>query len=283
MPQTLHAWDRRSRSQGQPIGLFELTVLIFWGMAATPGWCRGPFKRGSRNILRGIVVGMLLSFSQIQEVFAQSKNVQDAIDVIATFCVAGGMTSEVSVTGKDGGVELKREGGAGITISKSEARGLVDGIRREMSNISANQASEARKCMQPYIDRILDSLLGRALPAGTPPKPGPDPAPTYQNAPSPTTAALLQKISASRWCTSRRSYTLQLTGNSIVWRDSFGSIDMERIVYNNAAGAQTVTVNSTHTGGDGVPTGTTWTYSSNGVDRIDVSRNGEKSFSLNRC
>jgi hypothetical protein len=114
-------------------------------------------------MFRGVVLGVLLAFSQNQEALAQTKNVQDAINVIVTFCMAGGEKLEVSgaVSG-NGGLELKKEGGASsanITFSKSEAKGLVDGIRREMSNITANQASEARKCMQPYIDRIVDLIL----------------------------------------------------------------------------------------------------------------------------
>jgi hypothetical protein len=129
-----------------------------------------------------------------------------------------------------------------------------------------------------------------SAPAGTPPKPSPPPdaAPSpggsaNQNTGSPAPTAFLQRISASRWCTSRRSYTLQLAGDSIVWKDSFGSIDMERIIYNNAAGAQTVTEKSIHADGSGVPAGTIWTYGSNGFDRIDVSRRGGNGFSLTRC
>jgi hypothetical protein len=114
-------------------------------------------------MLRGVVLGLLLAFSQSHGALAQAKNVQDAIDVIVMLCMAGGEKLEISgaVSG-DGGLELKKEGrasSAGITFSKSEAKGLVDGIRREMSNNTASQASEARKCMQPYIDRIVDLIL----------------------------------------------------------------------------------------------------------------------------
>lgn len=109
------------------------------------------------------VLGLLLTFSQTQGAVAQTKNVQDAINVIVMFCVAGGEKVEVSGAGSsDGGLELKKQGGTGgtgITFSKSEAKGLVDGIRNQMSKLAADQASEARKCMQPYIDRIVDLIL----------------------------------------------------------------------------------------------------------------------------
>jgi hypothetical protein len=111
------------------------------------------------------VLGLLLTLGQTQGAVAQTKNVQDAINVIVTFCVAGGEKVEVSGAGNsDGGLELKKPGGAGatgITFSKSEAKGLVDGIRNQMSKVTADQASEARKCMQPYIDRIVDLILPR--------------------------------------------------------------------------------------------------------------------------
>jgi hypothetical protein len=114
-------------------------------------------------MFRGISLGLVLAFCQNQAALAQTKNVQDAIDAIVMPCVAGGNKIEVSGAGSgDGGLELKKQGGsssAGVTFSKSEAKGLVDGIRQEMSNGAASQASEARKCMQPYIDRIVDLIL----------------------------------------------------------------------------------------------------------------------------
>jgi hypothetical protein len=120
---------------------------------------------------RACILGLLLIFGQNQGALAQA-NVQDAIKVIVMFCVAGGEKFEVSRTGSgSGGLELKKEGGAsgaGITLSSnSEAMGLVDGINSAMSNVTASQASEARKCMQPYIDRIVDIYLTK-IPSGSP-------------------------------------------------------------------------------------------------------------------
>lgn len=131
-----------------------------------------PQQQEIREILRALMFGLLLALTPTQGAFAQTKNVQDAITVIVLFCVAGGDRVEISNTGKgDGEIQLKSGGGAnspGITIStKTAARGLVDGILREMSQVSAAQASEARKCMQPYIERIINTLLGQPNAATT--------------------------------------------------------------------------------------------------------------------
>jgi hypothetical protein len=155
----------------RPIG--ELCNMIVVGNFSERRRCLSRFLFRSNRECKacGVALGLLLVLGQTEAAIAQTKNVQDAVDVIVMFCVAGGEKFEVSGTGKgDGGLELKKEGkpsSADITISKSEARGLVDGLRREMSNVTANQASEARKCMQPYIERILDTLLGKA--SGTSP------------------------------------------------------------------------------------------------------------------
>jgi hypothetical protein len=242
-----------------------------------------------QSMFRRVLLGLLVASSQNHEALAQSKNVQDAIGVIVMFCVAGGEKFEVSgaQTG-DGALSLKKEGEAdadNITISKSEARGLVDGIRVQMNNVTANQASEARKCMQPYIDRILDTLLGSTqTPPSAPTKPNTDQSgPPNQSPESQNVGSLLRKISIGRWCTLRRTYSLKLAGTNIIWTDSLGSIDMERVVYDNVGNAQTITQKSIHSDGNPVPVGTTWTYFLSGGDKIDVSKNGGKAFSLRRC
>jgi hypothetical protein len=94
---------------------------------------------------------------------------------------------------------------------------------------------------------------------------------------------LLQKISANRWCTSSRSYSLQLAGNTVIWRDNLGSVDTEAIVSNNVSEAQTTTQRSVHTDGNSEAIGTTWYYRPSGADRIFVRSSGNKSFFLKRC
>lgn len=96
-----------------------------------------------------------------------SEDVKDAINAIVLMCVAGGEKYEIS-GGADlsGGLALRRlgvSGGADIKISKSEAKGLVDGLSQSLTKIAADQASEARRCMQPYLQRIVDLMIGLGL------------------------------------------------------------------------------------------------------------------------
>lgn len=93
-----------------------------------------------------------------------SQNVKDAVDVIVLMCVAGGEKYEISGTADlDGGLLLRKVGASGraeVKVSKSEVKGLVDGLNQSLSKIAADQASEARRCMQPYLQRIVDHMLG---------------------------------------------------------------------------------------------------------------------------
>jgi hypothetical protein len=95
-----------------------------------------------------------------------SQNVKDAIDALVLMSVAGGTRYEMETKGGiEGGLALKKLGvGASgeIKITRSEARGLVDGLQNAMSQIASEQASAARDCMRPWIDRILKQILGDA-------------------------------------------------------------------------------------------------------------------------
>jgi hypothetical protein len=117
------------------------------------------------GIMKQAILLVLLFFAtNLQSASAQTENVKEAVDVVVLFCVAGGEKFEISGSAKiEGGLALKKLGvtaGADIDISKSEARELVDGLRESMSKVNAEQASEARKCIQPYINRILDFIRG---------------------------------------------------------------------------------------------------------------------------
>jgi hypothetical protein len=63
--------------------------------------------------------------------------------------------------------------------------------------------------------------------------PNPQSQPSGSSQPS-----LLETISSSRWCTSRRSYSLQFNGDSIIWRDNNGSTDEESMVYDHSSEAK---------------------------------------------
>ena len=111
-------------------------------------------------------IGLVLSILPLTAAAEPSQNVKDAIDAIVLMCVAGGTKYDVEVKGGvEGGLALKKFGATGsgeIKISRSEARGLVEGLQNAMSKIASEQASAARDCMRPYIDRILKQILGDA-------------------------------------------------------------------------------------------------------------------------
>jgi len=105
------------------------------------------------------VIFMSLATSAIAQ--NRDGNVQQAIDLIVLFCVAGGqeVTTEVR-EGSSDQISINSPGRT-VTLSSRQVRGLVDGISSTMTGLTAEQASEARNCMRPYIDRILSVLVPR--------------------------------------------------------------------------------------------------------------------------
>jgi hypothetical protein len=127
-----------------------------------------PALPGGLHMYRALLLALALTLSANYQVLAQRGNVEEAINVVVLFCVAGGERVEITgTTSDDKGVEVRKNTGTGntsISISRSSARGLVDGIIGQMNKVSADQASEARRCMQPYIERIISLLLGGPAP-----------------------------------------------------------------------------------------------------------------------
>jgi len=157
----------------------------------------------------------------------------------------------------------------GLTAIILAVGGLIDGlvaVTTRVSTITCNLTISLPWCPAP------------AIPPVAPPN-----GPANTNPNGPVSEFLLQKIATSRWCTSKHTYSLQVSGSDIVWKDSVGSVDTEHIVRNNDEDAQTVTQRSIHPKGDPVPVGTRWTYILGGADKINVSKNGEWAFSLTRC
>jgi hypothetical protein len=125
-------------------------------------------------VLRTLAASILILATPLLGAQSTStSNLKEAISVIVLFCVAGGekfeLTGDVSA---EGGLLLKKAGASAqgsLRIAKSEAKGLVEGLNKELSNVNAAQASEARACMKPYIDRILSLLIGEH--SGAPSRP----------------------------------------------------------------------------------------------------------------
>lgn len=87
-----------------------------------------------------------------------SSNVETAITFLKAACVTSGVSLDIKASG-DGSLQLRSLAESGIKgavkLSKTEVEGFADAA----STLSAQQASEMRVCMKPYIDKILCELL----------------------------------------------------------------------------------------------------------------------------
>jgi len=95
---------------------------------------------------------------------AASSQVEEAVKLITTFCVAGGDSVRIVGSGEvEGGFALKKLGvgvEGTLEFTTEESKGLVRGLQNEINELAAEQQSEARRCMQPYIDRLVNLLIG---------------------------------------------------------------------------------------------------------------------------
>ena len=135
-----------------------------------PATCSTAFRSNSKyatiwsSLKQCFLVTLFLVLTCNPSQAQYSEDVKSAIDVIVLFCVAGGHAFTIEGTGAvEGGLALRKVGVAGsadITLSKSEAQGLVEGLKGEMNSITGQQALEARECMRPYTDKITCIILG---------------------------------------------------------------------------------------------------------------------------
>jgi hypothetical protein len=107
------------------------------------------------------VLGFLYAFLvmvYVPPVAAQTVNrVKEAADLILRLCIAGGAQS-VEINRKGNSIELSGTNGH-LEIDRRESSGLVGGISKEITALSAQQASEARSCTQKYLKELLDIIL----------------------------------------------------------------------------------------------------------------------------
>lgn len=80
-----------------------------------------------------------------------------------------------------------------------------------------------------------------------------------------------------------KAYSLRLDGGTIVWQDGLGNVDFETVLFSDENEFRTATVNSIHKSGRTHPVGTSWIYSRNGIDGMQIIENGQKQFFIKRC
>lgn len=77
--------------------------------------------------------------------------------------------------------------------------------------------------------------------------------------------------------------SLRLNGDTVVWQNGTGSIDVEEVTLNDENEFRTTTVKSICRIGNGFPIGTSWTYLRSGPDSIQVIESGQKTYRIVRC
>jgi hypothetical protein len=101
---------------------------------------------------------LFISLSVSAQTQAQRTSVEQAIAFLRSACVTSGSSLELKASG-DGSLQVRSILGSGVkgsvTLTKKELEGFADAA----SALGAQQASEMRNCMKPYIDKILAALL----------------------------------------------------------------------------------------------------------------------------
>ncbi len=107
-----------------------------------------------------------------------------------------------------------------------------------------------------------------------------------QIAPAP---GLLQHLAEARWAVNgacgqpAQVYRLEHQGTTVVWYDWQNGTDVEEIRQDSPFDALTVTVRSSHPGGNSTPIGTTWRYQIQSDGRVTVEKAGRTAFFIARC
>ncbi len=136
--------------------------------------------------LAGWSVFMIVAAQSLGGETDRIEQAKQITDLILRLCIANGSEN----------VEIRREGnsvevgtkGAYQRLDTRESSGLIGGISKEITELSAQQASEARACTQKYLQKVLDFILE--------PKSPPRPA---LSAPGPTVSAPSGSVACSLW------------------------------------------------------------------------------------
>jgi hypothetical protein len=165
----------------------------------------------------------------------------------------------------------------------------------ELSYWESVRNSTSPAMVQTYLDKYPNGIFANLAKAriqelrdahSTPPSP---PAPPRRapdvvaSVPPPSQPTLLERISKGHWCTTARSYSLNLRGDNVTWTDSVGNVDVEDIMSNANDEAHTRTRRSSHRDNKNVPIGTTWSYSMTGRDSVRVRSSKGSEFRLTKC
>lgn len=104
--------------------------------------------------------------TEAQPTQAANDKIAQGVRVIRDLCGTGvSRSTQQQYVGKvEGGITLRRLPGASaegsITYSTTEAEGLAGALQKELTQAGERLSQSQIECMKPYIDRILDAILG---------------------------------------------------------------------------------------------------------------------------
>jgi hypothetical protein len=105
---------------------------------------------------RIVVLMVLVTLASSHVLADQDDSVKRAADIILRLCIA-----------KSESIEIRKEGdslhlngkGVSVELHKQEYNGLVGGISKDITALSAQQASEARKCTELFLPELVHFIL----------------------------------------------------------------------------------------------------------------------------
>ena len=109
--------------------------------------------------LRALAPGIVVWAATALSAHAQPSKADAAAKLLVNLCVGGG---SITITKSTTAQDRYNVGSStrSVVIETREATGLVDGINKELNELSAEQANRARNCMRPYVDRLMNLALG---------------------------------------------------------------------------------------------------------------------------
>ncbi|MUJ23710.1 hypothetical protein [Aliivibrio fischeri] len=103
-----------------------------------------------------IIMNVLVSMPVLGA--GKTNEVEQAIEFLKTACVTSGSELNISADA-EGALSIKKIKSSGISASVKVSHKQIEGFADAASKLSANQASEMRECMKPYIERIISVYL----------------------------------------------------------------------------------------------------------------------------
>jgi hypothetical protein len=225
-----------------------------------------------------------------------TPDIKDTVDLMVRLCIAGG---SITASGRDisgeadlslRSLDVRGNVKGEYKINHYNAEGLAEGINNAMTQVAAGEADKVRECLRPVRERVLNILLPDNSPQRLDTNTS-GPSRSNSSASLPALTLVDEMASSERWAIGgqsncyvpKQAYSLAVNGDSIIWRNGEGNLDIEGIAHRGGSEFDTTTLKSEHFGNKNERIGQTWTYEKISADRIKVTPGGKSSFLLVRC